>query len=62
MVSNECVTTVTTVTGKPDIPPLRVTQRVGAVSLTLLRNTARGGVSKSGYSGYSGYRVAGGEA
>ena len=56
MESKERVTAVTTVTRKRDIPPLRVVQKGVNVSLTLLRNPARGDAPKSGYSGYGGYR------
>ena len=51
------VTAVTTVTGKLDIPPLRVTQCIQEVTLTYVYNPGGGHVEKSGYSGYHGYRL-----
>jgi hypothetical protein len=57
VVSEACVTAVTTVTGLSHIPPLRVAQIVWeACSTLLLCNSAEEDASKSGYSGYRGYR------
>jgi hypothetical protein len=51
-VSRERVTAVTTVTSFSRVPSPRVAQIVRSVPGTLLRNSARGDVSESGYSGY----------
>ena len=53
--SKACVTTVTTVTRKRQIPPLGVARMVCTGARPLSRNSARGDTSESGYSGYSGY-------
>jgi hypothetical protein len=55
MASRSAVTTVTTVTRKRHIPPLRVAQIVCIGDGTLSRNSARGNASESGYNGYDGY-------
>jgi hypothetical protein len=53
VVSEACVTAVTTVTGLSHIPPLRVAQIVWeACSTLLLCNSAEEDASKSGYRGY----------
>jgi hypothetical protein len=54
-VSKARVTAVTTVTGSSHIPPLRVAQIFFSADRTLLRNSARGDTSESGYNGYGGY-------
>jgi hypothetical protein len=50
------VTAVTTVTRKRHIPPKWVAQCSRRPVPGYARNSARGDVSESGYSGYGGYR------
>ncbi len=52
------VTTVTTVTGKSDMPPRKAAQRNGWDAPGYVRNPVGGHAEKSGYSGYHGYGVA----
>ncbi len=56
--SKECVTAVTTVTGKSDMPPRKVAQRNGRGAPAYVRNSVGGYARKSGYGGYHGYGAA----
>ena len=56
MILSLTVTTVTAVTKKRDIPPLRVAQSCGSSRAIYLCNSAREYCPKTGYNGYTGYR------